>query len=103
MQIEIDTFYSDGLRLEGASYQADSDDGGSRRPLVLACSGFTGLRTIHPERFARALTCRGYDCYGFDYRGHAASEGVRGRVLCEEQVRDIRHAATHASKAATPT
>lgn len=61
-------------------------------PVVVACSGFTGLAAIHPARFARFLTARGHLCFGFDYRGFAASEGERGRVLLEEQVRDIMSA-----------
>lgn len=89
------TFYSDGLRLEGAFYLPEGD-GDDARPLVVPCSGFTGYRRIHPERFARALTARGYRCFAFDYRGHGPSEGVQHRVLLEEQVRDIRHAAAFA-------
>jgi hypothetical protein len=56
-----------------------------------------GLRNIHPERFARALTKYGYPCFGFDYRGFSPSAGTPRRVLLEEQIRDIRHAAIFAS------
>lgn len=69
-----------------------------RLPLVVPCSGFTGLRHIHPERFARALTPHGYACFSFDYRGFADSEGVRNRVLLEEQARDIRAATAYACR-----
>ena len=67
--IEIErSFHSDGIPLSGAFYLPDS--GIDRRaPLVVPCSGFTGLRRIHPERFARSLTARGYACFAFDYRG----------------------------------
>jgi len=85
-------FYSDGLRLDGQFYVPDDFSPGQRRPLVIACSGFTGMRKIHPERFARWLTQRGYVCFGFDYRGYGKSEGPRFRVVIEEQVRDIRNA-----------
>lgn len=88
-------FFCDGLRLEGAFYLPDEQAPASR-PLVVACSGFTGMRTIHPERFARSLTARGTPCFGFDYRGFPPSEGPICRVLLEEQVRDIRAAATFA-------
>lgn len=88
MRHEPIEFWSDGLRLKGGFYWPESGSG----PLVIPCSGFTGLASIHPERFARYLTARGYPCFGFDYRGFAESEGPRGRVLLEEQVRDIVHA-----------
>ncbi|HKR48283.1 MAG TPA: alpha/beta fold hydrolase, partial [Pseudonocardiaceae bacterium] len=65
---------------------------GQRCPLVIVCSGFTGMSKIHPERFARWLTRRGYLCFSFDYRGYGESEGPRFRVILDEQVRDIRNA-----------
>jgi hypothetical protein len=94
------TFTSDSIALRGAFYVPDDrvpDDGvDPAKPLVVPCSGFTGLRRIHPERFARSLTARGYTCFAFDYRGYAPSGGEVGRVLLEEQVRDIRNAAAFA-------
>lgn len=59
---------------------------------MIPCSGFTGLRRIHPERFARYLTAEGYACFSFDYRGFGNSEGIRRRVILEEQSRDVLHA-----------
>lgn len=82
-------FYSDGYKLAGSFFRPDNGNGSSPQPLVIPCSGFTGLCRIHPARFARYLTARGHHCFGFDYRGFAQSEGPRGRVLLEEQVRDI--------------
>jgi hypothetical protein len=96
MKIETTTFFSDGLKLSGTFYWPD-DAGPGPHPLVVPCSGFTGLNAIHPARFARYLTARGQACFGFDYRGFAGSEGPRGRVLLEEQARDIIHAATFAA------
>lgn len=90
--------YSDGLRLGAALHLPDDHDETTRLPLVIPCSGFTGLRHIHPARFARALTSRGYACFAFDYRGFADSEGVRNRVLLGEQVRDIRAATAYVSE-----
>lgn len=91
MREEQTQFHSDGLKLDGAFFWPD-EGAADPRPLIVACSGFTGLRRIHPARFARYLTARGHACFGFDYRGFAASEGTPGRVLLEEQVRDIIHA-----------
>jgi hypothetical protein len=84
--------YSDGLRLDGRLYLPDDPVRDDHHPLVVACSGFTGLYQIHPARFARWLTRRGYACFSVDYRGYGQSEGPRFRVLLEEQVRDIRSA-----------
>lgn len=92
MQTEEVTFYSDGLKLNGAFHRPDEFDASVEHPLVIPCSGFTGLRNIHPERFARFLTNHGYLCFAFDYRGFGNSEGVRRRVILEEQVRDVLHA-----------
>lgn len=92
MQTEQTHFFSDGLRLGASLFWPDDVDAGTPQPMVVACSGFTGLRHIHPARFARYLTGRGLSCCGFDYRGFADSEGTRCRVLLEEQVRDIVHA-----------
>lgn len=97
MQTRDVTFHSDGLKLAGSFFVPDNVAGTEKAPLVIACSGFTGLRTIHPARFARFLTARGICCFGFDYRGFAESEGQRGRVLLEEQVRDIMHAVAYAA------
>lgn len=96
MKIEEVTFHSDGLRLNGSFYLPDDLDP-SPHPLVLACSGFTGLNRIHPARFARYLTAHGHLCFGFDYRGFAASEGERNRVVLEEQVRDVIFALSFAA------
>lgn len=96
MRIEEATFYSDGLKLSGAFHFPDNFDETRRHPLVIPCSGFTGLRRIHPERFARYLTKEGYACFSFDYRGFGDSEGIRRRVILEEQVRDLLHAVGYA-------
>jgi uncharacterized protein len=84
-------FYSDGYKLDGAFF-ADEHNNDPALPIVIVCSGFTGLKNIHPERFARALTPRGFTTFGFDYRGFGASEGPRAKVFLEEQVRDIANA-----------
>ncbi|MCJ8287211.1 alpha/beta fold hydrolase [Halomonas sp.] len=88
MQSERVSIVSDGFKLDGAYYW---DDGvvKDNAPVVISCSGFTGLKHIHPERFARYLSKQGFLCFGFDYRGFGESEGARGKVLLEEQVRDI--------------
>jgi len=90
-------FYSDGIKLNGKFYYPSNSQTEETKPLIMACSGFMGLNAIHPARFARALTQKGYICFGFDYRGFAKSEGDRRRVLLQEQIRDIENAAIFVS------
>jgi uncharacterized protein len=89
-------FYSDGLRLDASLYCPEEAEVRPEAPLLVICSGFMGLKKIHPERFARGLTRRGYACFGFDYRGFGRSEGARGQVCVDEQVRDIANAVAYA-------
>lgn len=92
MRTQDVTFHSDGLALSGSWFLPDELDEDAEHPVVIPCSGFTGLRDAHPARFARFLTARGHLCFGFDYRGFAGSEGPQRRVVLDEQTRDIRHA-----------
>lgn len=87
-------FYSDGLRLDGTLYLPDGLTEVERRPAVIACSGYLGLNVIYPRLFAEPLTRAGYVVLGFDYRGNGESEGMPGRLLIEEQVRDIKSGLT---------
>ncbi len=92
MTEESVSFYSDGLRLDASLYAAETTSTEERDIVIVTCSGFQGLKKIHPERFARSLTKRGYRCFGFDYRGFGKSEGRAGEVSLEEQARDIANA-----------
>ena len=56
------TFFSEGLRLDGELHLPAGLEPGERRPAIITCSGYQGLKAIHPERFARALTPDGYVC-----------------------------------------
>jgi uncharacterized protein len=89
MTEESACFYSDGLQLDASLYLPDDWGSALSKPLLVVCSGFLGLKRIHPERFARLFTKEGYPCFGFDYRGFGKSQGVRGQVSIEEQIRDI--------------
>lgn len=52
-------FSRDGFVLDGAFFVGESSSN-PKLPIVIVCSGFTGLKNIHPERFSRALTQRVY-------------------------------------------
>ena len=90
-------FYSEGLKLAASFYLPDNEESQTKKPFIIACSGFLGLKDIHPALFARALTSLGYPCFGFDYRGFGESEGSWHDVLIEEQIHDIVNAAVFVS------
>jgi uncharacterized protein len=80
-------FFSDGQRLDGELWHPPSSVCSA---VVIACSGYLGLKGLQPARFARALVPSGYACLFFDYRGFGFSDGERGRLVPGEQVEDIR-------------
>ncbi|MGH3493136.1 MAG: alpha/beta hydrolase [Sciscionella sp.] len=82
-------FFSSGLRLDADLHLPDDSGAGAPYPVLVAASGFQGLKVIHPERFARTLTPRGYAVLAFDYRGFGESEGERGRLVPQEWVEDV--------------
>lgn len=86
------TFFSEGLRLDGELFLPSSLAAGERRKAVIPLSGYQGLKGLQPARFARALVPLGYVCLAFDYRGFGRSEGLRGRLVPQEQVEDARAA-----------
>jgi fermentation-respiration switch protein FrsA (DUF1100 family) len=88
-------FYSEGCKLDGTIYLPDDYQPGQRRPAIIPNSGYQGFNEFYPRLFARNLTEAGYVCLGFDYRGFANSEGLKGRVILDEQVEDIQNAITY--------
>jgi alpha-beta hydrolase superfamily lysophospholipase len=90
-------FFSGGHRLDADLHLPDDGGAGAPYPVVIAASGYQGLKVIHPERFARALTPRGFAVLAFDYRGFGLSEGERGRLVAQEWVLDVRAAVDRVS------
>lgn len=90
-------FFSSGLRLDADLYLPDDGGAGAPYPVVIPSSGYQGLKVIHPERFARVLTERGYAVLAFDYRGFGTSEGERGRLIPQEWAQDLRAAVDRVS------
>jgi uncharacterized protein len=84
------SFASDGLSLDGELWlPRDGRGTRERSAAVVVCSGYQGLKDMQPARFARALVPYGYACLGFDYRGFGRSEGLRGGLFPDEQVKDV--------------
>lgn len=83
-------FFSSGDLIDADLHLPDDRPGPV--PVIIAASGYQGLKVIHPERFARHLTPRGYAVLAFDYRGFGQSEGERGRLVPQEWSEDVRAA-----------
>ncbi|MDI3389835.1 alpha/beta fold hydrolase [Streptomyces sp. B-S-A8] len=92
-------FFSEGIRLDADLHLPDDNGAGAPYPVLIPSSGYQGLKVIHPERFARALTQRGYAVLAFDYRGFGLSEGERGRLAPQEWADDLRAAVDRAAAA----
>ncbi len=92
MSVHAVPFFSNACRLDADLHLPDDGGAGAPYPAVVACSGFQGLKVIHPERFARTLTPLGYAVLAFDYRGFGLSEGERGRLAPQDWAEDIRAA-----------
>lgn len=85
------SFFSDGIRLNAKLFQPQTLSSERHIPLVI-CSGYTGLVSSYPTLLAHYLCSQGYTVLGFDYRGQGGSEGIRNRIIFEEQVNDVRNA-----------
>lgn len=88
-------FPSAGLSLAGVLHHPDPEiacDAG-RRPAVIVLQGFGGSKNTNViVETTRLFASLGYFALRFDMRGCGESEGVRGRVICLEQVEDARAA-----------
>jgi len=91
-ELEKVRFYSEGVPLAGLMYY---ERRAGRRPGIVVCHGFGGLKEGTPPAIARHLASLGYVCLTFDYRGFGESGGPPGRLIPREQVEDIRNALTY--------
>ena len=90
------TFDSDGLRLAGSLHLPPNLAGGERRPAIAVLHGFGSNKDDGMVQLAtRLFSSLGYVVLRFDMRGCGNSEGERGKVLCEDQVRDTRNAVSY--------
>ena len=97
MNIETVHFYSEGSRLAAHLYLPDGANAGDRRPGIVLCHGFTGIKEMILPQYAKAFAEAGFAALAFDYRGFGESDGSRGRLLWQEQAADIRNAVTYMS------
>ena len=66
-------FYSEGSRLEGDLFLPSDLRRGEKRPGIVICHGFTGLRELVLPDYAKVFTEAGYVSLIFDYRGFGRS------------------------------
>ena len=94
MQHQV-TFVSDGLALAGVVHIPDDLGEGERRPAIMVLHGFGGSKD-GPTHVGEAglYESFGYVAFRFDMRGCGESGGVRGHVLCHDQVVDTQSALT---------
>ena len=91
--METVTFQSGGLELAGTLHRPVSEPGPV--PGVVICHGFGGNSGgAGYGILTRDLAGAGYAVLRFDFRGCGASGGEPGRVIFEEEVEDLRAAAT---------
>ena len=90
---ESAAFASEGLTLRGTLHRPA---GPGKRPGIVLCHGFGGSSAGADRRaFAEALAGAGYTVLRFDFRGCGASDGEPGRILCLEEVEDLRSAVSY--------
>lgn len=87
------SFYSDAERLTGKLGLPGELRPGERRAAVIIMHGFGGTMEDGLSRAASQLLAQlGYVTLRFDYRGCGESGGMRGLVLCEDEVADTLNA-----------
>lgn len=94
MEKRVVHFYSEGSRLEGDLFLPSDLSPGEKRPGIVVCHGFTGIREVILPEYARVFTEAGYVSLTLDYRGFGGSEGPKWRLIPLEQIEDIRNAIT---------
>ena len=98
MDIKIN-FPSDGLKLSGVLQVPNALDPHEKRPAIVVLHGFGSNKEDGMVQLATGFfESLGYISLRFDMRGCGESEGERGRVLCEEQVRDTSNAISYLSQ-----
>ncbi len=84
--------FSEESRMEGDLFLPSDLKANERRPGVVLCHGFTGVRSLILGDYAKIFAEAGFVALTFDYRGYGGSEGIRRRLIAMEQIDDIRNA-----------
>lgn len=95
--MELVSFYSEGVKLEGNLFRPDNKRFPGRRPGVVLCHGYTGTRDLYLADAATALNDAGYIALTFDYKGWGTSEGPTRRLDPYGRVFDTQAATTFLS------
>lgn len=90
-------FYSDGLELQGIVYYPENYNEENSYPAIVMCHGFAGVKELLLPNFADLFSKKGFIVLTFDYRGFGESQGNKGVIIPDEQIRDIRAAITYVS------
>jgi len=88
------SFYSEGVQLRGDLYLPDRLAAGERRPGIVLCHGYTGVRALYLPDNARVLAEAGYVVLTFDYKGWGDSDGPKSRLSPYGRVIDSQAALT---------
>jgi alpha/beta superfamily hydrolase len=94
MKQRVVHFHSEGSKLEGDYFVPADQKPGERRPGIVLCHGYSGVRNLILPDYAKLFVEAGYPVLSFDYRGFGGSEGPKWRIMALEQVDDIRNAIT---------
>jgi len=88
-------FYSEGLKISAVLFTPDDLGEGEKRPGLVLCQGFTGIKEAWLPSIAKRFAEAGYIAMIFDYRYFGESEGEpRWQVLPLLQVQDTKNAIT---------
>jgi alpha-beta hydrolase superfamily lysophospholipase len=87
--VETVRFWSDGLSI-AADLRVPAGPG--PHPAVVVCPGMSLTKEVWVPAYAEGLTAAGFVTLTPDWRGFGASEGARGRLVPQLQVRDARAA-----------
>jgi len=87
-------FYSEGVRLFGDLYLPADLASADKRPGIILCHGYTGVRNLYLPEIARRFNDVGYVVLTFDYKGWGDSEGPKSRLAPYSRVADVQAALT---------
>lgn len=78
--------WSDGTRLSGDLWYLKGLQSGDKRPAVILCHGWGGLRSHFNQAYAPEIAKAGYVVLTFDYRGWGDSDS---RLVIEEKMPEL--------------